>query len=74
VSQEVQNYQPIQGLPTGAAPGITPSNEFTESSIVLIDQGDANPLENFSESSVVNLDGNPGITETYSESSVVTVT
>ncbi len=74
MSQQLQNYEPLQGLPTGAAPGINPDNEFSESSIVLIDQGDANPIENFSESSIVTLDGNPGPIETFSESSVVTVT
>ncbi len=74
MSQQLQNYEPVQGLPTGAAPGINPDNEFSESSIVLIDQGDANPVETFSESSIVTLDGDPGIVENFSESSVVTVT
>jgi len=74
MTSQIENYEPLQSLPTGVVPGINPDNEFTESSIVLIDQGDANPLENFSESSVVTLDGDPGIIENFSESSVVTVT
>jgi len=55
MTSQIENYEPLQSLPTGVAPGINPDNEFTESSIVLIDQGDANPLENFSESSVVRV-------------------
>lgn len=52
MTQELANYEPIQGIPLGAEPGIEPSESMSES-VAITTAEDANPSDSMSESVTV---------------------